>query len=154
MSEELASSGLPVRWMAPEVLMTRQVTSKSDVWSFGVLIWEIMGLGAVPYPEVSRINMEFVEQLSDGVRYLGDTIYKVEKVQEELESVRLSALARNQEKRPGFAEITLQLWNILEDSSRKDYKILESEYVRYISLINSSYEQLVRNYQKTDYTTL
>ena len=61
--EELseASSGMPVRWMAPEVITRRQITNKSDVWSFGVLMWEIFSLGAVPYPDVSKIDMQFVE---------------------------------------------------------------------------------------------
>ena len=61
--EELsdASSGLPVRWMAPEVLTRRQITNKSDIWSFGVLMWEIFSLGAVPYPDISKIDIKFVE---------------------------------------------------------------------------------------------
>ena len=61
--EELSnpSSGLPVRWMAPEVLTMRQVTNKSDIWSFGVLMWEIFSLGAVPYPEISKIDVQFIQ---------------------------------------------------------------------------------------------
>ena len=111
--EELsnASSGLPVRWMAPEVLLLRQVTNKSDIWSFGVLMWEIFSLGAVPYSDIARIDMEFIEvlisllfyiritltyfqDLSDGVRSLGDTIYKIAEVQvqDNLDELRLSAL--------------------------------------------------------------
>ena len=113
--EELsnASSGLPVRWMAPEVLLLRQVTNKSDIWSFGVLMWEIFSLGAVPYSDIARIDMEFIDvlisilssiiitliykyfkELSDGVRSLGDTIYKIAEVQvqDNLDELRLSAL--------------------------------------------------------------
>ena len=60
--EDLASvsSGLPVRWMAPEVLMTRMVNNKSDVWSFGVLVWEMFSLGTVPYPTIPQIDMKFI----------------------------------------------------------------------------------------------
>ncbi|XP_029158097.1 receptor-like tyrosine-protein kinase kin-16 [Nylanderia fulva] len=54
MSSKLEDKGkpIPVRWMAPEALEDGIYTSKSDVWAFGVLMWEITSLGKRPYPEI------------------------------------------------------------------------------------------------------
>ncbi|XP_044756024.1 proto-oncogene tyrosine-protein kinase ROS isoform X2 [Coccinella septempunctata] len=57
---------LPVRWMAPESLMDGVFTSQSDVWAFGVLLWEIMTLGQQPYP--ARNNLEVLHYVKSGGR--------------------------------------------------------------------------------------
>ncbi|KAA3677608.1 fibroblast growth factor receptor 3 [Paragonimus westermani] len=44
---------LPFRWMAPECFEENHFTSKSDVWSFGIFLWELFTLGNTPYPELA-----------------------------------------------------------------------------------------------------
>ncbi|XP_038064851.1 muscle, skeletal receptor tyrosine protein kinase-like [Patiria miniata] len=64
---EMQSQGkVPVRWMAPESLLSNMYTSKSDVWSFGVLLWELVTLGSHPYPGMS--SQEVINELKKGYR--------------------------------------------------------------------------------------
>lgn len=55
---------LPVRWMAPEGLRDGLFTNESDVWSFGVVLWEIVTLAEQPYPGIS--NEEVLDYVKKG----------------------------------------------------------------------------------------
>uniref|UniRef100_A0A8C2HC53 receptor protein-tyrosine kinase n=1 Tax=Cyprinus carpio TaxID=7962 RepID=A0A8C2HC53_CYPCA len=56
----------PVRWMSPESLTDGIFNKYSDVWAFGVLLWEIMTLGKLPYPTYT--NHEVLSYISTGAR--------------------------------------------------------------------------------------
>ena len=58
--ERKSEGRLPIRWMAPESLYDNIFSVKSDIWSFGVLIWEIVTLGSTPYPGLAAAEVIFL----------------------------------------------------------------------------------------------
>ena len=61
-----SESPIPVKWMAPESLFDRKVYQNSDIWSFGIVMWEIFTLGGNPYPSVPVEKL--FDYLKDGNR--------------------------------------------------------------------------------------
>lgn len=57
---------IPIRWTAPEAISYRKFTSASDVWSYGIVMWEVMTYGERPYWELS--NHEVMKAINDGFR--------------------------------------------------------------------------------------
>lgn len=63
---------LPIKWMPPEAFLDGIFTSKTDVWSFGVLLWEVFSLGLMPYTGLPNRD---VMQLVTGGGRLGKFSY-------------------------------------------------------------------------------
>ena len=57
---------IPVRWTAPEAITFRKFTSASDVWSFGVVMWEVISYGERPYWNWS--NQDVIKAVEKGYR--------------------------------------------------------------------------------------
>ncbi|KAG6938165.1 hypothetical protein G0U57_007068 [Chelydra serpentina] len=113
---------LPVKWMALESLQIQKFTTKSDVWSFGVLLWELLTRGAPPYPEVDPYDI--THYLLSGRRlpqpeYCPDSLYEV----------MLSCWAPSPEERPSFSALIGEVESIMASLKGEHYINLTVTYV-------------------------
>ncbi|XP_030244111.1 tyrosine-protein kinase yes [Drosophila navojoa] len=93
---------LPIKWTAPEALKNGRFSNKSDMWSFGILLWEIYSFGRVPYPRIP---------LADVVKHV-EVGYKMEAPEgcpTEIYEMMRQAWDLNPVKRPTFAELKVKL---------------------------------------------
>uniref|UniRef100_A0A8C6KDN2 Vascular endothelial growth factor receptor 3 n=1 Tax=Nothobranchius furzeri TaxID=105023 RepID=A0A8C6KDN2_NOTFU len=107
---------LPLKWMAPESIFDKVYTSQSDVWSFGVLLWEIFSLGASPYPGV-QIDEDFCKRLKDGFRMRAP-----ETASPEIYGIMLACWQGEPKERPTFPALVQILADLLQDNSLPDGK--------------------------------
>lgn len=98
---------MPVKWIAIESLADRVYTTKSDVWAFGVTMWEIATRGMTPYPGVQ--NHEIYDYLLHGHR-----LKQPEDCLDELYEVMYSCWRADPHERPAFPELKLHLEKLLE----------------------------------------
>ncbi|CAL8100183.1 unnamed protein product [Orchesella dallaii] len=97
---------LPWRWLAIESIKNMEFSSQSDVWSYGVLCWEVFTLGEKPYPGVVW-NDQFIRNLQDGLR-LPKPKYAVT----ECYNLMLRCWEDDPNIRPTFNEIVTELNDI------------------------------------------
>lgn len=98
---------MPVKWIAIESLADRVYTSKSDVWSFGVTMWEIATRGQTPYPGVE--NSEIYDYLRQGNR-----LKQPVDCLDGLYALMSRCWELNPQDRPSFAELREDLENTLK----------------------------------------
>ncbi|KAF6082432.1 platelet derived growth factor receptor beta [Phyllostomus discolor] len=118
------STFLPLKWMAPESIFNSLYTTLSDVWSFGILLWEIFTLGGTPYPELP-MNEQFYNAIKRGYRmaqpaHASDEIYEImQKCWEEKFEIR-----------PPFSQLVLLLERLLGEGYKKRYQQVDEEFLR------------------------
>ncbi|XP_064486390.1 focal adhesion kinase 1-like isoform X2 [Ornithodoros turicata] len=108
-----ASKGkLPIKWMAPESINFRRFTTASDVWMFGVCMWEILMLGIKPFQGVK--NNDVIGRIEDGER-----LPLPPNCPPRLYSLMSQCWSYEPSKRPSFQEIKQVLTEILADERRQ-----------------------------------
>lgn len=96
---------IPVRWTAPEAIAFRKFTSASDVWSYGVVLWEVMSYGERPYWNWS--NQDVIKSIEKGYRLPAPM-----DCPEALYQLMLDCWQKQRTHRPTFSSITQTLDNL------------------------------------------
>ncbi|CAL8122200.1 unnamed protein product [Orchesella dallaii] len=99
---------LPWRWMAVESLKRLEFSTKSDVWAYGITLWEIWSLGDIPYPGRSW-DPDFVLELENGLRNT-----KPSGASCDIYDIMVSCWNLNPTRRPPFEDIKLELKSAME----------------------------------------
>ncbi|XP_025266682.1 tyrosine-protein kinase receptor torso isoform X1 [Camponotus floridanus] len=105
---------LPLKWMAIEALTHQIYTTYSDVWAFGILLWEIITLGAMPYPGTPTNRI--LQLLKSGYR-----MERPPNCGRELYDIMYSCWNLRPQSRPTFTELKQSLDKLLSNYSENKY---------------------------------
>ncbi|XP_036948483.1 protein tyrosine kinase 2aa isoform X4 [Acanthopagrus latus] len=123
-----ASKGkLPIKWMAPESINFRRFTSASDVWMFGVCMWEILMYGIKPFQGVK--NNDVIGRIENGER-----LAMPPQCPPTLYSLMTKCWSYDPSKRPRFTELKTQLSTILEEEKLQQEERLRIEMRRQVTV--------------------
>ncbi|XP_067103499.1 macrophage colony-stimulating factor 1 receptor 1-like isoform X2 [Osmerus mordax] len=112
---------LPVKWMAPESIFHCVYTVQSDVWSYGILLWEIFSLGKSPYPSM-LVDNRFYKMIKCGHQmsrpdYAPPEMYDIMKMCWNLEPT----------ERPTFSKVGQMIARLLGDQAEQTYQNLQQQ---------------------------
>jgi proto-oncogene tyrosine-protein kinase Met len=99
---------LPIKWMSPESIEKRIFNTKTDVWSYGVLVWELFTRGITPY---LQINNDFL------FRHLkqGNRLPKPKYCPKVIYAILLKCWSQNPKSRPSFAILSQRIEHIINN---------------------------------------
>ncbi|KAJ8000524.1 hypothetical protein DPEC_G00181010 [Dallia pectoralis] len=106
---------LPVKWMSPESIFDCVYTFESDVWSFGILLWEIFSLGNSPYPGM-QVGSAFYRMIQEGHR-----MSRPEMAHGEIYDVMMSCWSEDPLKRPSFSKLVERTEMLLSENTKNEY---------------------------------
>ncbi|XP_061216131.1 macrophage colony-stimulating factor 1 receptor [Neopsephotus bourkii] len=111
---------LPVKWMAPESIFDCIYTVQSDVWSYGILLWEIFSLGKSPYPGMV-VNSKFYSMVKQGYQMARPDFAPLE-----MYTIMQACWSLEPTERPTFDQIGCFIQKELEVHKEQDYTNLPS----------------------------
>ncbi|XP_044078455.1 platelet-derived growth factor receptor beta-like isoform X1 [Siniperca chuatsi] len=118
------NSFLPVKWMSPESIFQNIYSSQSDVWSYGVLLWEIFSLGGSPYPDLP-MTQEFYSALKRGYR-----MSRPDHAPHNIFDLMKLCWEEKPQSRPSFSSLVVSVGNMLTDDYKKCYLQLTENFLK------------------------
>ncbi|XP_038069673.1 uncharacterized protein LOC119738785 [Patiria miniata] len=109
---------VPTRWLAIESLLDRTYTTQSDVWSFGILLWEIASIGGTPYPAITTRSL--VGRLMEGYR-----MTKPANCDKQIYSLMLRCWEEDPSNRPSFSDLIRILSKMDENKIEQTYMAID-----------------------------
>uniref|UniRef100_A0A8C9WAN6 Receptor protein-tyrosine kinase n=1 Tax=Scleropages formosus TaxID=113540 RepID=A0A8C9WAN6_SCLFO len=109
---------VPIKWMALESILHRKFTHQSDVWSYGVTVWELMTFGAKPYDQIPARDIP--ELLEQGERLPQPLICTID-----VYMIMVKCWMIDPESRPRFRELVTEFSTMARDPSR--YVVIQND---------------------------
>ncbi|NWQ75487.1 EPHA4 protein, partial [Columbina picui] len=155
---------IPIRWTAPEAIAYRKFTSASDVWSYGIVMWEVMSYGERPYWDMS--NQDVIKAIEEGYRLPPPMDCPIA-----LHQLMLDCWQKERSDRPKFGQIVNMLDKLIRnpnslkrtgsESSRPSTALLDPSSPEFSAVVSVSdwlqaikMERYKDNFTAAGYTTL
>uniref|UniRef100_A0A665W162 receptor protein-tyrosine kinase n=1 Tax=Echeneis naucrates TaxID=173247 RepID=A0A665W162_ECHNA len=117
--EAAYTTRIPIRWTAPEAITYRKFTTASDVWSYGIVMWEVVSYGERPYWDMN--NQDVIKAIEEGYRLPAPMDCPVV-----LHQLMLDCWERERAERPTFSQILNMLDKLIRNPGTLSSTVLES----------------------------